>query len=118
MGSGLTIKTIIISAIGGQGGNLLAEWIFHAATAVGYRAQSMGMPGLAQRGGGRCANRGRIILEVTEQFRAGARTTSENRHHGRRFRIVHLQRPPTKLHPKTELVLGRCAAGAGDDGRP
>lgn len=51
MGSGLTIKTIIISAIGGQGGNLLAEWIFHAATATGYRAQSMGMPGLAQRGG-------------------------------------------------------------------
>ncbi len=49
--SGLTIQSIIISAIGGQGGNLLAEWTFLAAHLAGHRAQSIGMPGLAQRGG-------------------------------------------------------------------
>ncbi|MFN8497929.1 MAG: indolepyruvate oxidoreductase subunit beta family protein [Anaerolineae bacterium] len=49
--STLTVRSVIISAIGGQGGNLLAEWTFLAAHLAGHRAQSIGMPGLAQRGG-------------------------------------------------------------------
>lgn len=45
------MKSVLIAAIGGQGGNVLTEWIFQAATTQGYRAVSVGLPGLAQRGG-------------------------------------------------------------------
>ena len=45
------MKSVLIAAIGGQGGNVLTEWIFQAATSQGLRAQSVGLPGLAQRGG-------------------------------------------------------------------
>lgn len=47
----MEIKTVLIAAIGGQGGNILAEWIFAAANQAGHLAQSVSLPGLAQRGG-------------------------------------------------------------------
>jgi indolepyruvate ferredoxin oxidoreductase beta subunit len=47
----LQLKSIFLSAVGGQGGNLLAEWIFQAATFEGHRAQAVSLPGLSQRGG-------------------------------------------------------------------
>jgi indolepyruvate ferredoxin oxidoreductase beta subunit len=43
--------SVFLSAIGGQGGNLLAEWIFQAALLEGHRAQAVSLPGLSQRGG-------------------------------------------------------------------
>ncbi len=51
MADDLQLKSIFLSAVGGQGGNLLAEWIFQAATFEGHRAQAVSLPGLSQRGG-------------------------------------------------------------------
>jgi indolepyruvate ferredoxin oxidoreductase beta subunit len=47
----LRLISIFLAAVGGQGGNLLAEWIFQAATFEGHRAQAVSLPGLSQRGG-------------------------------------------------------------------
>lgn len=43
--------TILISALGGEGGGVLADWIVAAATALGFPVQSTSIPGLAQRTG-------------------------------------------------------------------
>ena len=43
--------TILIGALGGQGGGVLAEWLVEAATRGGYLAQSTSIPGVAQRTG-------------------------------------------------------------------
>lgn len=51
MDDGLRLKTVVVSAVGGQGGNLLVEWLFHAASLEGHRAQAISLPGLSQRGG-------------------------------------------------------------------
>ena len=42
---------ILISAIGGQGGGVLTEWIVDAATLAGYPVQATSIPGVAQRTG-------------------------------------------------------------------
>ena len=39
--------TILISALGGEGGGVLAGWIVDAATAQGYPVQNTSIPGLA-----------------------------------------------------------------------
>lgn len=43
--------TLLICALGGEGGGVLAEWLVEAATASGYAAQSTSIPGVAQRTG-------------------------------------------------------------------
>jgi indolepyruvate ferredoxin oxidoreductase beta subunit len=43
--------SILIGALGGQGGGVLAEWLVEAATHAGYPAQSTSIPGVAQRTG-------------------------------------------------------------------
>jgi indolepyruvate ferredoxin oxidoreductase beta subunit len=43
--------TILVAALGGQGGGVLAEWLVDAASHAGYRAQSTSIPGVAQRTG-------------------------------------------------------------------
>jgi indolepyruvate ferredoxin oxidoreductase beta subunit len=43
--------SILIGALGGQGGGVLAEWLVDAATQAGYPAQSTSIPGVAQRTG-------------------------------------------------------------------
>ena len=43
--------TILIAALGGEGGGVLADWIISAATARGYPVQSTSIPGVAQRTG-------------------------------------------------------------------
>jgi indolepyruvate ferredoxin oxidoreductase beta subunit len=43
--------SILIGALGGQGGGVLAEWLVEAATGAGYVAQSTSIPGVAQRTG-------------------------------------------------------------------
>jgi indolepyruvate ferredoxin oxidoreductase beta subunit len=45
------IVSILIPAVGGQGGGVLSEWILDAAIAEGYPAQSTSIPGVAQRTG-------------------------------------------------------------------
>jgi indolepyruvate ferredoxin oxidoreductase beta subunit len=43
--------TILIAALGGQGGGVLAEWLVEAASRAGFPAQSTSIPGVAQRTG-------------------------------------------------------------------
>ncbi|MCK2095052.1 indolepyruvate oxidoreductase subunit beta family protein [Thauera aromatica] len=43
--------TILIAALGGEGGGVLAEWLVELATRCGYPAQSTSIPGVAQRTG-------------------------------------------------------------------
>jgi indolepyruvate ferredoxin oxidoreductase beta subunit len=43
--------TILIAALGGQGGGVLAEWLVEVALNAGYPAQSTSIPGVAQRTG-------------------------------------------------------------------
>ncbi|MFN4063597.1 MAG: indolepyruvate oxidoreductase subunit beta family protein [Parazoarcus communis] len=43
--------TILIAALGGEGGGVLAEWLVELATRCGYVAQSTSIPGVAQRTG-------------------------------------------------------------------
>ncbi|MBI2318273.1 MAG: indolepyruvate oxidoreductase subunit beta family protein [Betaproteobacteria bacterium] len=43
--------TILIAALGGEGGGVLADWIVAAATASGFPVQSTSIPGVAQRTG-------------------------------------------------------------------
>jgi indolepyruvate ferredoxin oxidoreductase, beta subunit len=43
--------TVLIAALGGEGGGVLASWIVNAATASGLPVQSTSIPGVAQRTG-------------------------------------------------------------------
>jgi indolepyruvate ferredoxin oxidoreductase beta subunit len=43
--------TILIAALGGEGGGVLAEWLVDTARQAGYPAQSTSIPGVAQRTG-------------------------------------------------------------------
>lgn len=43
--------TVLIAALGGEGGAVLANWIVAAAALEGYAAQSTSIPGVAQRTG-------------------------------------------------------------------
>jgi len=43
--------TILIPAVGGQGGGVLTEWLVQAFQLDSYEVQGIGLPGLSQRGG-------------------------------------------------------------------
>jgi indolepyruvate ferredoxin oxidoreductase beta subunit len=43
--------TILVAALGGEGGGVLADWVVAAATDAGYPVQSTSIPGVAQRTG-------------------------------------------------------------------
>ena len=43
--------SLLICALGGEGGGLLSEWLMHTAQLSGYPAQSTSIPGVAQRTG-------------------------------------------------------------------
>ena len=43
--------TVLVAALGGQGGGVLAEWLVDAASHAGFPAQSTSIPGVAQRTG-------------------------------------------------------------------
>ena len=43
--------TILIAALGGEGGGVMADWLIEAATLCGYPAQGTSIPGVAQRTG-------------------------------------------------------------------
>src|SRR5690349_19722193 len=43
--------TILIAALGGEGGGVMADWLIDAATKSGFPAQSTSIPGVAQRTG-------------------------------------------------------------------
>jgi indolepyruvate ferredoxin oxidoreductase beta subunit len=56
--------TILIAALGGEGGGVLADWLIAAATARGLPAQSTSIPGVAQRTGATT-----YYLEIFQQSR-------------------------------------------------
>ena len=43
--------TILIAALGGEGGGVMADWLMEAAMQAGYPAQATSIPGVAQRTG-------------------------------------------------------------------
>src|SRR5438105_7205487 len=43
--------TILIAALGGEGGGVMADWLMEAATESGLPAQATSIPGVAQRTG-------------------------------------------------------------------
>jgi indolepyruvate ferredoxin oxidoreductase beta subunit len=43
--------TILVAALGGEGGGVLADWLMEAATSCGFPAQATSIPGVAQRTG-------------------------------------------------------------------
>jgi indolepyruvate ferredoxin oxidoreductase beta subunit len=43
--------TVLLCALGGEGGGVLAEWLIEAARRAGYPAQATSIPGVAQRTG-------------------------------------------------------------------
>ena len=43
--------TILIAALGGEGGGVMADWLMEAATRLGLPAQATSIPGVAQRTG-------------------------------------------------------------------
>src|SRR5688572_24962967 len=43
--------TILIAALGGEGGGVMADWLMEAATKSGLPAQATSIPGVAQRTG-------------------------------------------------------------------
>jgi indolepyruvate ferredoxin oxidoreductase beta subunit len=43
--------TILVCALGGEGGGVLAEWLYLTAVRAGHPAQSTSIPGVAQRTG-------------------------------------------------------------------
>jgi indolepyruvate ferredoxin oxidoreductase, beta subunit len=43
--------TLLVCALGGEGGGVLAEWLVDSATRAGHLAQSTSIPGVAQRTG-------------------------------------------------------------------
>lgn len=45
------IVTMLVAAMGGEGGGVLADWLISAATAHGFPVQSTSVPGVAQRTG-------------------------------------------------------------------
>src|SRR4030088_2435262 len=42
---------ILIAALGGEGGGVMADWLIEAAAHCGFPAQSTSIPGVAQRTG-------------------------------------------------------------------
>ena len=47
----MTPITILVTALGGEGGGVLAEWLVETATHAGHSVQSTSIPGVAQRTG-------------------------------------------------------------------
>ena len=43
--------TLLIAALGGEGGGVMADWLMEAATQTGFPAQATSIPGVAQRTG-------------------------------------------------------------------
>jgi indolepyruvate ferredoxin oxidoreductase beta subunit len=62
----MTPITILVAALGGEGGGVLAEWLVETAWHAGHSAQSTSIPGVAQRTGATT-----YYIEVFPQADAG-----------------------------------------------
>ena len=61
--------TVLIAALGGQGGGVLTDWIGHAARAQGLIVQATSTPGVSQRTGATT-----YYLEIATAVKPGAAT--------------------------------------------
>ncbi|MDE2003505.1 MAG: hypothetical protein KGJ25_08250, partial [Betaproteobacteria bacterium] len=61
--------SLLIAALGGQGGGVLTDWVVQAARADGYTAQATSTPGVSQRTGATT-----YYVEIVTGTDAGART--------------------------------------------
>ena len=86
--------TILIAALGGEGGGVMADWLMEAATHSGYPAQATSIPGVAQRTGATT-----YYLEIfpVQQERAGRQGAGP---------LAHAQ-------PRQRRRHGRLRAGRG-----
>ena len=46
-----TVRSILVAALGGEGGGVLADWLVRCAQHVGLAVQATSVPGVAQRTG-------------------------------------------------------------------
>ena len=83
---------ILIAALGGEGGGVLADWIISAATIAGYPIQSTSIPGVAQRTGATT-----YYLEIFPQKIVELRARSQFSHSLRPPAMSMLSSPPSWL---------------------
>ena len=109
--------TVLIAALGGEGGGVLASWLHAAAIAAGHFVQGTSVPGVAQRTGattyylevvpgagevrkssGRGAARGQSILVNHRRNELGKLGGAGERHHRDRVTQAGGLRPAVKCH--------------------
>jgi len=91
--------TILVGALGGDGGGVLCDWIIAAAHSQGLGVQATQIPGVAQRTGATT-----YYLEVMPA--RGPRTRASSPRSctpGRRERPPPCPRPSPSMHPRRHL---------------
>jgi len=122
--------TILVAALGGEGGGVLAEWLVDAATASGYPVQSTSIPGVAQRTGAttyyveiypvtvdRLAGRRPVLALTPSPGNVDAMLASEFIEAGRAIQNGYVSPDRTTLVASTHRVYTVAEKSALGDGR-
>ncbi len=122
--------TILVAALGGEGGGVLAEWLVDAATAGGYPVQSTSIPGVAQRTGAttyyveiypvtvdRLAGRRPVLALTPSPGNVDAMLASEFIEAGRAMQNGYVSPDRTTLVASTHRVYTVAEKAAMSDGR-
>jgi indolepyruvate ferredoxin oxidoreductase beta subunit len=122
--------TILVAALGGEGGGVLAEWLVDAATASGYPVQSTSIPGVAQRTGAttyyveiypatidRLAGRRPVLALTPSPGNVDAMLASEFVEAGRAMQNGYVSPDRTTLIASTHRVYTVAEKAALGDGR-
>ncbi len=124
--------TVLVCALGGEGGGVLAEWLYGAAVRAGHAAQSTSIPGVAQRTGattyyvevapeppgaggarpvfGLAPVPGGVDLLVSSELLETARQVAAGMAHRERTRIVSSTARALTVAEKMALTDGRADA--------
>lgn len=122
--------TILVAALGGEGGGVLAEWLVDAATASGYPVQSTSIPGVAQRTGAttyyveifpatieRLAGRRPVLALTPSPGNVDAMLASEFVEAGRAMQNGYVSPDRTTLVASTHRIYTVAEKSAMGDGR-
>jgi len=122
--------TILVAALGGEGGGVLAEWLVDAATASGFPVQSTSIPGVAQRTGAttyyveiypvtadRLAGRLPVLALTPSPGNVDAMVASEFVEAGRAMQNGYVSPDRTTLVASTHRVFTVAEKAALGDGR-
>jgi indolepyruvate ferredoxin oxidoreductase, beta subunit len=122
--------TILVAALGGEGGGVLAEWLVDAATESGYPVQSTSIPGVAQRTGAttyyveiypvtadRLAGRPPVLALTPSPGNVDAMVASEFVEAGRAMQNGFVSPDRTTLVASTHRVFTVAEKAALGDGR-